>query len=260
MPATLVDDRSAAVDGVATAEGALGGYAQLVDLQGDPLTTTGAPFIGVSWGHEEGLLPATLDVGPRRTASVRWRSTAGPPPTTASRWRRTTVLLADGTHPEVEIVGIFTFGDSNNLLGARLTAFDIDVAAQVFGAGDQVDSIGVARTRPSTVRAGGADPGRAPRAGVEAVTATQIAGEGQDAVAGFLGAFRNILLGFAGIALFVSAFFINNTFSIVVGQRTRSWRSCARSARAGSRSPGRSSARPWSSASWRPSSGSGSGS
>ena len=34
-------------------------------------------------------------------------------------------------------------------------------------------------------------------------------------------AFRNILLGFAAVALFVSAFFINNTFSIVVGQRTR---------------------------------------
>ncbi len=32
--------------------------------------------------------------------------------------------------------------------------------------------------------------------------------------------FQNILLGFAAIALFVSAFFINNTFSIVVGQRT----------------------------------------
>src|SRR3546814_14853437 len=34
-------------------------------------------------------------------------------------------------------------------------------------------------------------------------------------------AFQNILLGFAAVALFVSAFFINNTFSIVVGQRTR---------------------------------------
>ena len=36
-----------------------------------------------------------------------------------------------------------------------------------------------------------------------------------------MAAFRNILLGFAAIALFVSAFFINNVFSIVVGQRTR---------------------------------------
>ena len=33
--------------------------------------------------------------------------------------------------------------------------------------------------------------------------------------------FQNMLLGFAAVALFVSAFFINNTFSIVVGQRTR---------------------------------------
>jgi putative ABC transport system permease protein len=56
---------------------------------------------------------------------------------------RTTVLLADGTQPEIEIVGIFTFGEANNLLGARLTAFDVDVAGQVFGAGDEVDSIDV---------------------------------------------------------------------------------------------------------------------
>ena len=57
--------------------------------------------------------------------------------------------------------------------------------------------------------------------GIESVTGTEVAAEGEEGIAGLMDAFRNILLGFAAVALFVSAFFINNTFSIVVGQRTR---------------------------------------
>ena len=45
--------------------------------------------------------------------------------------------------------------------------------------------------------------------------------EGQDQVDSFINVFRTALLAFAGVALFVSAFYINNTFSIVLGQRTR---------------------------------------
>lgn len=221
VPAALVETVRR-VDGVDAAEGAIGGYAQLTDLEGEPLTTTGAPFLGVSWGHEPRLLPVTLDQGrpPAGLGEVAIdRGTAqdyGFAP-----GDRTTVLLADGSQPEVEIVGIFTFGEANNLLGARLTAFDVDVAAQVFGAGSDVDSIDVI-AEPSV------DPGelatriqRVLPEGVEAVTGTAVADEAEDAIGGFMDAFRNVLLGFAAVALFVSAFFINNTFSIVVGQRTR---------------------------------------
>ncbi len=221
VPASLVDTVRD-VEGVEAAEGSVGGYAQLVDLDGEPLTTTGAPFLGVSWGHDERLVPATIDKGRPPDGLGEVAIDRG----TAEDYGfgvgdTTTVLLADGTQPEVEIVGIFTFGEANNLLGARLTAFDVDVAGEVFGAGDQFDSID-ALAAPSV------DPAvLATRiqevlpAGVEAVTGTQVAAEGEDAVGGFMDAFRNVLLGFAAIALFVSAFFINNTFSIVVGQRTR---------------------------------------
>ena len=210
------------VDGVEAAEGVVGGYAQLVDLDGKPLTTTGAPFIGVSWGHEAALRPATLDTG---------REPDGPGEVAIDRGTaedygfsigdRTTVLLANGTQPEVEIVGIFTFGEANNLLGARLTAFDVDVAPQILGVEGEVDTIDV-------VAEPGVDPADlAARvqaslpAGIESVTGAQVEEEAGQSVQGFMDAFQNILLGFAAIALFVSAFFINNTFSIVVGQRTR---------------------------------------
>jgi putative ABC transport system permease protein len=221
VPADLAD-AIRGVDGVAAAEVVVGGYAQLVDLDGEPLTTTGAPFLGVSWGHEESLRPAALDEGraPHGLGEVAIdRGTAADYGFTVGD--RTTVLLADGTQPEVEIVGIFTFGEANNLLGARLTAFDVEIAPEVFGTGEQVDSIDVAAVE------GVAPAELAERIsavlpdGVESVTSTQVVDEFEEGVGGFLSAFRNILLGFAAIALFVSAFFINNTFSIVVGQRTR---------------------------------------
>src|SRR5688572_7552636 len=219
VPADLVEEIRA-VEGVDVAEVSFGGYAQLVDLEGEPVTTTGAPFIGVSWGHEDRLRPATLDEGraPDGLGEVAIdRGTAAD--YGFSVGDRTTVLLADGTQPEVEIVGIFTFGEANNLLGARLTAFDVDVAAEVFGTGAEVDSIDI-------VAADGVEPSELAKRvqrvlpdGIESVTGTEVAAEGEEGVAGLMNAFRNILLGFAAIALFVSAFFINNTFSITVGQR-----------------------------------------
>jgi putative ABC transport system permease protein len=210
------------VDGVEVAEKSVGGYAQLLDLEGEPMTTTGAPFLGVSWGRDPRLRPATLDEGREPFGFHEVAIDRG----TAKDYGfevgdRTTVILGDGSTPEVEIVGIFTFGTANNLLGARLTAFDVEVSQKVFGAGSTVDEIDV-------IAAPGVDPGElAVRiqevlpAGTEALTGDEMASEGRDAVAGLLSGFRNILLGFAGVSLFVAAFFINNTFSIVVGQRTR---------------------------------------
>jgi putative ABC transport system permease protein len=221
VPESLVDTVRA-VDGVEAAEGSVAGYAQLVDLDGDPVTTTGAPFIGVSWGHEAGLRPATIDSGRPPVGAGEVAIDRG----SAEDYDfavgdRTTVLLADGTSPEVEIVGIFTFGDANNLLGARLTAFDVDVAPAILGEDGQFDSIDVAAASGVENAALAARIQDAVPAGVESVTGTQVVDESGDSVGGFMDAFGNILLGFAGIALFVSAFFINNTFSIVVGQRTR---------------------------------------
>ncbi|MGK2950391.1 MAG: ABC transporter permease [Acidimicrobiales bacterium] len=210
------------VDGVAAAEVTVGGYAQLVDLDGEPLTSTGAPFLGVSWGHEDRLRPATLESGRAPVGAAEVVIDRG----TAADFGfavgdSTTVLLADGSQPSVEIVGIFTFGEANNLLGARVTAFDVDAAPEVFGTDGMVDSIDVAA-------ADGVDPGELAAAiaavvpdGVEAATGAEVVEEESGGVSGFLDAFQNGLLGFAAIALFVAAFFINNTFSIVVGQRTR---------------------------------------
>jgi len=209
------------VDGVQAAEGNVTGYAQLLDKQGEAVTTTGAPFLGVSWGSVPELLPATLDAG---------RRPEGPDQVAIDRdtaqdygfrvGDRTTVLLL-GDRREVEIVGVFTFGETNSLLGARLTAFALADAQQAYDAVGEFDTIDV-------VADGGVAPTELARRiqaalpdGVEAVTGTTVAGEGSQGVEGILSVFQNALLGFAGVSLLVSAFFINNTFAILVGQRLR---------------------------------------
>ncbi len=210
------------VDGVNVAEGTLTRPGvQLIDLNGDPVTSTGAPFLGVTWGENDELYPVTLDSGSKPQ---------GPDEVAIDRGQaedfdfevgdRTTVQLIEGSR-EVEIVGIFTFGEANNLLGARLTAFDAAVADEVFAAGGQVDTIEV-----------NADDGVSPSEladrisailpdGVEAVTQDQVIADNVEATDQFVSIFQIILLVFAGISMFVSAFIINNTFAIILGQRTR---------------------------------------
>ena len=211
------------VDGVAVAEGTIGGYAQVLDKNGEPLKTTGAPFLGVSWGKDDSLYPVKLEdghkpVGPNEVAIDR----ASAQDAGLTVGDHTKVLLLDGTQRDVTVVGIFTFGEANNLLGARLTAFDASVAQEVFGGPGQFDSIDV-RAQPGIAPADLANRIQSVLpAGTEAVTASTVRQEGENTVGGFLDVFQNILLGFAAVAVFVAAFYINNTFSIVLlGQRTR---------------------------------------
>ena len=48
VPASLVDD-VAAVDGVARVQGVLQRYAQMLEPDGEPVSTRGAPAFGISW-------------------------------------------------------------------------------------------------------------------------------------------------------------------------------------------------------------------
>ena len=57
--------------------------------------------------------------------------------------------------------------------------------------------------------------------GFEAVTSDVVASEFSDQFDTFITIFQNALLVFAAVALIVSAFIINNTFAIVLGQRVR---------------------------------------
>lgn len=224
IPGSLVEVVEG-VDGVRSAGGSITGYAQLLDLDGKAVTTGGAPLLGVSWGDEEEDEErsdiVTLDAG---------RAPSGPTEVAIDRGTaedygfsvgdRTTVLLVGGQR-EVEIVGIFTFGETNSLLGARLTAFDLESAQEAFDAPGQLDTIEVVAERGVSATELAERIQRVLPEGVEAVDVETVNQEQSDSIEGFISVFQTVLLVFAGVALLVSAFFINNTFAILLGQRTR---------------------------------------
>jgi putative ABC transport system permease protein len=209
------------VDGVRSAEGSVGGYAQMLTPEGKPVTTTGAPFIGVSWGHDDSLFPATLIDGKKPAGPDEVAVDAD----TAKKYgltpgTKSTVLLTEGPRP-VEVVGVFRFGKSNSLLGARLTAFDTTSAQSAFGSVGQFDSIQVGAVDGVTSKELADRITKVLPKGVEAATRQEVVHENVDSLGQFIGIFQTVLLVFAGVSVFVSAFFINNTFSIVLGQRVR---------------------------------------
>jgi putative ABC transport system permease protein len=119
------------------------------------------------------------------------------------------------------ITGIAEFGTANNLAGATLAAFTLPTAQAIAQETGKLDDINV-------VTAPGADKPAVQQAiakvlpsGVEVVTGQTVVNESTNSVNQALSFFNTALLVFAFISLFVGGFTIFNTFSIIVGQRTR---------------------------------------
>ncbi len=130
-------------------------------------------------------------------------------------------ILFEGPPGEFEVVGVAGYGDGGSLFGATWALFDLPTAQQVLGREGQLDTISVvAEPGDSGVQLQREISEVLPD-GVEAVTAATVISETQDQVATGLGFLRTAFLVFAFVALFVGAFIIFNTFSIIVAQRTR---------------------------------------
>lgn len=221
VPAGLVDE-IADVDGVAAVEGyvqAEGVY--ILERDGNVLDTGGAPGLGINWNTEEAVSPNTLVDGRAPSGPGEVAIDTNAAEETGYRVGDTITLLTPGPRIEAELVGTFRFGDSGGLAGATLTAFDTETAQELLTAPGQFHGIGVAAAD------GVDDDELADR--VAAVVGedydVQTATEQADSLASDFSeglAFFNVfLLVFAGVALFVGAFIIVNTFSMLVAQRTR---------------------------------------
>ncbi|CAN5671706.1 hypothetical protein BH18ACT13_BH18ACT13_05390 [soil metagenome] len=120
-----------------------------------------------------------------------------------------------------ELVGVAQYGSLDSLGNASFAVFTIPAAQELLERSGQYDAISVAANDGVTEEELVAAlepvlPGNA-----KVVSATAEAAEQVDEVSEFTAIFRYFLLVFAGIALFVGAFVIFNTFSITVAQRTR---------------------------------------
>ena len=213
--------RVRAVPGVAAAEGTVTGYAQFVAPDGTAVSSGGAPTLGVSYDPDLQLAALHLVAGHGPTGPDQVAMDAG----TAEKYhfavgQRVRILLR-GPPQTFRLAGIVRFGTADNLAGATIAAFDLPTAQRLFGEVGHYDAIEVLATP-------GADKAHVQRAiaallprGVQVVTGQTVADEQTNSINQALGFFSTALLVFAFISLFVGGFTIFNTFSIIVGQRTR---------------------------------------
>ncbi len=127
------------------------------------------------------------------------------------------VMIPSG-RDDLTLSGTTSFGEDNATLGAVLVQMSTAEAGELFG----VDGVSTVDVR----LAEGADAAAVQAAVAAAVPAAEVVDNAtvlDETASEFtdeIDVVRNILLGFGGVALFVSIFIIYNTFGIVLGQRT----------------------------------------
>ncbi len=211
------------VEGVEAVEGVVVGYAQLVDTDGEAMGNPGqgAPTLGFAWTDIDELNPmdlveGTAPLAPTDVVIDRASAKNGP----FSVGDDITVLTRAG--PQTFVVsGIATFGAADSPLGASIAIFEPETAQRLLGEPgryDMLDIVAAEGVSQSELRDRVAAV--AP-AGTEVITGEELIAESQNDIAEALSFFNTFMLIFSGIALFVAAFIIYNTFSILVAQRTR---------------------------------------
>ncbi len=216
LPADLTG-RVAAVPGVAEARPAVNGQG-LLQSNGTAIVPNG-PSILQSWAPAPfGAYTVRTGRTPTSTGEVVVdAATAGAHDITIGA----VVTVIARTTEQLRVVGIAGFGDQDGLPNATVALVALPQAQRLLGLGDAVSEIQVI-----------ADPGPAGAGLRDRLASTlgadyQVSGSKDTAAASAaaaqtkLGYLRLMLLALAGAALLIGAFLIVNTFSIVIGQRTR---------------------------------------
>ena len=222
VPASLLEEVRA-LPNVAAAAGMVidQRHTKILTKQGKAVSTNGAPSLGF------GIDPAQTRFNPLRLVDGQWPQGSDEVVIDAGTADREGYAVGDTIKiatlepvRDFELVGVAQYGDVQTLGTATFSVFTIPAAQELLHRDDQFDSIAVA-----------AKDGVTPQELVREIRpilpkeAQVRSGEQQaeeDAQqAEFTTFIRYFLLAFAGIALFVGAFVIFNTFSITVAQRIR---------------------------------------
>ncbi|MEM7324302.1 MAG: FtsX-like permease family protein [Actinomycetota bacterium] len=217
------DDLAAtrAVDGVAAAAPTLSAE-DLVrprNAAGEEIPTNGPPQIAMAWIDDQRLSAFSLVEGAAPTAG-QFTMDLDAAANHGFEIGETYDLIAPTGLTPLTLSGLTSFGQSNDTLGATLMHMDMETVRSLLGTTDGFDSIVVALDD-------GADRTAVERAVAAAVPAAEVVDQAtieSEVRADFnqgINIIGNILLGFAGVSLFVSIFIIYNTFAIVLGQRTK---------------------------------------
>ncbi len=209
---------------VGAAVGTVLDQAKLVNAKGEVIGSPPNFAVGIDAAQAgaDRVNPLTLDSG-------RWAARDGEVAIDAGTARREHLavgesvgVVAGGPVRQFTIVGLVRYGNVDSLGAATVAAFDLSTAQALFDKRGEVDQVSLeSRT--------GIAPAAARAAVTRALAGTPTKVETADeadpfdfkGLKSFVEFIKVFLLAFAGIALFVGAFIIFNTFSITVAQRTR---------------------------------------
>ncbi|GGK68668.1 ABC transporter permease [Streptomyces flaveus] len=215
-------DKISAVDGVAGVDGRVEGFAGVADPDGK--------LIGVGWSNKGSNFAPGKD---GKDTAYTFTDGSGPVKDDQIALDKESAtkgeyqvgdrvrVATNGPVKEYTLSGVFTTEDGAVNAGGSLVLFDTAVAQKQYlkpgyfenvtvtaapGASDAKILDAVKRLLPDTA---------------EAQTGQALADEQAQQIEQGLGSLKQILLGFAGIALFVGIFLISNTFTMLVAQRTK---------------------------------------
>ena len=221
LPESLLP-RVAAVPGVAGAFGNVTGYAQFIARDGKPISSS-IGTLGIGFDSNPLISNLHLIAGnPPATSNDVVMDAATAKSYNFSVGQRVRILGGGLKSAETfTITGIAQFGTADNLAGQTLAAFTLPTAQRVVGQPGLFGFISVVAKPGADKAAVQRSIAKALPSDAEVVTGQTIIDEDENAVSQGLSFFNTALLIFALISLFVGAFTIYNTFSIIVGQRTR---------------------------------------
>jgi putative ABC transport system permease protein len=219
------DDAVASVDGVADAVEVVEAPDNAVrpfTPDGGTISTNGPPQLAFNWVDNPQLSAFAIVAGdPPRPGefTLDVDSAARHGFVIGDEYRLTT---AAGER-RLRLSGTSTFGEHNKTLGAVLMQMNTVEAPELFGV-DGITSVAVQLDEGADVAAVQAAVQTVVAADVPTAEVVDRATVLEETTSGFtdeIDFVGNVLLGFGGLALFVSAFIIHNTFGIVLSQRTR---------------------------------------
>ena len=220
LDATLLDTIRR-TNGVDQASIEVLGYAQILDKHGKAVGSVNTGVHGRNWVTVPELNPFTISSG---------RAPAGPDEIAIDKRSADLANFHVGDHTTVlstreprqaTIVGIVRFGALDTPGASSVVLFDDATAQAVLNEPGEVDAISV--TAQDGVSSDSLVERLAPVVGAsnEVISGATLTTEHQDQIGKDISQFGTFLTIFALIALFVGAFIINNTFSIIVSQRTK---------------------------------------
>ncbi|MEU4112493.1 ABC transporter permease [Streptomyces sp. NPDC048208] len=208
------------VPGAASATGVVNGFTALADKHGKLVGDGWQSMGGNYWGTKDARYDLVSGHAPHGAGELLIDSETAR--RTGYGVGDTVRLSVDGPVLTPRVAGVFTTDDGNVAAGGSLTLFDTPTAQTLFGkkgAYDEIDVTAAPGTSQSALKA--ALDKALPAGQVSTTTGEKLAADQAEQISSSMSGLRQVLLVFAGIALFVGTFIIANTFTMLVAQRTK---------------------------------------